>query len=246
TQELEIAKLEKEITGCNVRFQRSSQDLKPKIREEAIEKHRKLEAIMDQNDNLSKQQILLSCYIIGTENGPYSLEQGLALLTEAIRLTSPKFDLKQFSEGIYTEMEIKLINCMATCYFNAGRHDDAIDILKALLAYLQSHLQKLPSDRAHIPMVAFNYARELETVKKYEEAIEIAEYAKKVCIDFGHYQNLSSILMVMAECYYHLGRDAESAELYRQAFYLYKVLEDDVNRSILQEEAKAYLGLNLE
>lgn len=31
-------------------------------------------------------------------------------------------------------------------------------------------------------MVAFNYARELEIVKRYNDAIEIAEYARKFAL----------------------------------------------------------------
>lgn len=63
------------------------------------------------------------------------------MLLDAMHLTSPKFDLDQISRGLYTENEIKLINNMANCYIRAGRHYDAIDILKPLFRYLQTNLK---------------------------------------------------------------------------------------------------------
>ena len=90
-------------------------------------------------------------------------------------------------------------------------------------------------------MVAFNYARELEIVKRYDDAIEIAEYARKICIDYGVYTSLSGILMILAECYYHLEDFEKSIELYRQSYYLFKIIEDDRNLIIIKTEAKEFL-----
>lgn len=168
------------------------------------------------------------------------------MLLDAMHLTSPKFDLDQISRGLYTENEIKLINNMANCYIRAGRHYDAIDILKPLFRYLQTNLKNIPPNRAQIPMVAFNYARELEIVKHYNDAIEIAEYARKICIDYGVYTSLSGILMILAECYYHLKDHEKSIELYRQSYYLFKIIEDERNLAIIKTEAKKFLELELD
>lgn len=245
-KELEISHLEKEIVSCHVRFERATPEEKNSIRKEAFAKHRELEGVIDKDDTLSRQLILRSKYLLGTENGPYSLDEGLSLLLKAMRLTSPKFDLDQIGRGLYTENEIKLINNMANCYIRAGRHYDAIDVLKPLLHYLQTHMKNIPPNRAQIPMVAFNYARELEIVKRFDDAIEIAEYARRICIDYGVYTSLSGVLMILAECHYHLGDHEKSAELYRQAYYLFKIIEDEHNLAIIRVEAKEFLGLVLE
>lgn len=245
-KELEICNLEKEITSCHVRFARATPEEKNKIREETFAKHLELERVMDKEDTLSRQLILRSKFLLGTERGPYSLDEGLPLLMEAMRLTSPKFDLDQIERGLYTESEIKLINNMANCYIRAGRHYDAIDILKPLLRYLQTSLKNIPPNRSQIPMVAFNYARELEVVKRFEEAVEMAEYARKICVDYGYYLTLPSTLMILAECHYHMGNHAKSKELYLQAYYLFQVIEDESNLAIIKVEAKEYLGLEFD
>lgn len=245
-KEMQISNIEKEITSCHVRFARATPEEKNKIREETFAKHRELEGVIDKDDTLSRQLILRSKYLLGTENGPYSLDEGLSLLLKAMRLTSPKFDLDQIGRGLYTENEIKLINNMANCYIRTGRHYDAIDVLKPLLHYLQTHMKNIPPNRAQIPMVAFNYARELEIVKRFDDAIEIAEYARRICIDYGVYTSLSGVLMILAECHYHLGDHERSVELYRQAYYLFKIIEDEDNLAIIKVEAKEFLGLELD
>lgn len=244
-KELEISNLEKEITSCHVRFVRAAPEEKNRIREETFIKHRELERVIDKDDTLSRQLILRSKFLLGTENGPYSLDEGLPMLLEAMHLTSPRFDLDSIGRGLYTENEIKLINNMANCYIRAERHYDAIDILKPLLRYLQTKLKNIPPNRAQIPMVAFNYARELEIVKRFDDAIEIAEYARRICIDYGVYTSLSGVLMILAECYYHQGNREKSVELYHQAYYLFKIIEDEDNLAIIKIEAKKFLGLEL-
>lgn len=246
TKELQISSLEKEIVSCHVRFERAKPEERMPIREETLAKHRELEQVMDPDDTLSRQLILRSRCLLGTENGPYSMEDGLEILTKAIRMTSPRFRLDAIGLGLYTENEIKLINSMAQCYIRADRHEDAIEILKQLLHYLQTHLDKIPPNRTHIPLIAFNYARELEITKHYEEAAAISEYARKICVDYGHYEFLPDIIAILAECRYHQGQYTESADLYRQSYYLYKVMDDTHNRAIIQAEAKNFLGLILE
>lgn len=245
SKELQIRSIEKEITSCHVRFERSDAGERDKIREETFAKHRELEAAMDPDDTLSKQLILRSRHLLGTEQGSYPFEEGLQMLLDAMHLTSPGFDLEHIGRGLYTENEIKLINNIAQCYIRAERHEEAIAILHQLLSYLQTHLHKIPPNRTHIPLVAFNYARELEIIHRYNEATDIAEYARKICVDYGHYEFLPDIIAILAECCYHQGRLEESAELYKQSFYLYKVVDDSHNRAIIQTEAKQFLGLDL-
>lgn len=111
---------------------------------------------------------------------------------------------------------------------------------------MQTSLKNIPPNRAQIPLVAYNYARELEIVKRFDDAIEIGEYARRICIDYGVYTFLPDILMILAECHYHLGNHDKSAERYRQAYYLYKAIEDESNLAILRVEAKDFLGLELD
>ena len=101
TKEVQISNLENEIISCHVRFERAAPNEKNKIREDTFAKHKQLESLIDKDDTLSRQLILRSKYLLGTENGPYSLDAGLSMLLDAMHLTSPKFDLDQISRGLY-------------------------------------------------------------------------------------------------------------------------------------------------
>ena len=244
-KELEISRLEKEIVSCNVRFERAEGEEKKAARAEALSKLQALEQVIDGDDTLSQQLILRSRYLLGTEQGRYNFETGMDLLLEAMRLTKPRFDLRQIEKGLYTEQEVKLLNNMALCYSRAGKHVEALDILRQLLRYLQTEWEKIPPHRAHIPLVAYNYARELVLVKRFQEAIEIAEYGREMSVKYGNYLQLPGFLAFLAESYYNQGKLDESIELYRQSYYLYKAICDDANCRIVQEDAKHFLNLDL-
>lgn len=245
-RETQLAVLEKDIVSCHVRFEKAFSEDRKAIRAEALEKHKQMEEIMEKDDTLSKQFLAYSRWLLGKENAPYDFEESLSMLLAAMRLTCPQFDLNRIGEGLYTEAEIKLINAISGCHLRAERHYEAIDILKSLLRYLQTRQQKIPASRTLIPLIAFNYSRELGEVGRYDEAAEMAEYGKKVCIDYGHYQLLPDLTSNLAICRYHQGRTEESAELFRQANALFKALEDEHNRAIIQKTALKCLNLVLD
>ena len=245
-KELEISRREKEIVSCNVRFERAEGEEKKAARAKALAKLQALEQVIDGDDTLSQQLILRSRYLLGAEQGRYDFETGMALLLEAMRLTKPRFEIRQIEKGLYTEREVKLLNNMALCCSHAGKHAEALDILCQLLGYLRTSWEKIPPHRAHIPLVAYNYARELGLVKRYAEAIDVAEEARNICVNYGYYQFLPGLLAVLAECCFFAGDSARSAALYRQAYYLYAAIKNEKNRSIVQAEARERLGLILE
>ena len=71
-------------------------------------------------------------------------------------------------------------------------------------------------------------------------------YCCRMDYERNSYTFLPDILMILAECHYHLGNHDKSAERYRQAYYLYKAIEDESNLAILRVEAKDFLGLELD
>ena len=241
--ELEIESLQKQITAYNVRFAQSSGEDKAIIRKQALQAHDELLSLADKDDMLSRQLIIRSKVILGKEDGPYSLEEQKEMLLEAIRVTCPAFDLDEIGNGLYTTDEIKIINQLALVYVYAEEHMTAIEILAQLYKYIKKHFHNIPTTRAHLNMVAFNYATELDAVGQYKKAIEIAEEGRRACLDYGHYLSMPGLLEVMAESYYRLGETVKSADLYHQAYYFCKDIGDHNNLTIIQTEANNYLGI---
>ena len=244
--ELDIDALQRQITAYNIQFRKASPAEKPQIREQALEAHRELEALIDADDNLSRQLILHSRVLLGTEEGAYSFEDKKRMLSEAIRLTAPYFDVDDIGRGLYTTDEIKIINQLALAYSNAGEHMEAISIFTQLYKYIQKHFQNIPLTRAHLNMVAYNYARELSSVGQFRKAIEVAEAGQKVCLDYGHYLALPNLLAIQADCYHKLEENEKSRDYYLQAYYLMKITKDEANLTILKRKAKKELNLEFD
>ena len=95
-------------------------------------------------------------------------------------------------------------------------------------------------------MVAFNYARTLNTVGQYQKAIQIAEEGQQTCLDYGHYLSLPGLLALQAECHHRLGDDSKSRDYYLQAYYLMKITKNESNLEILKRKAKKEIDLEFD
>lgn len=243
--ELEVEALQREIVALNVKFDQATGEEKAKLRQEALQAHKALAEMADRDDKISQQVILRSKVILGKEDGRYSREEERQMLLQAIRLTCPSFDPEDIGRGLYTSREIKIINQLALVHVYAGEHMEAIEIYSQLYKYIRKHYRLIPPTTAHFPMIAFNYARELGLIGQYEKSIEIAREGRQVCLDYGHYLYLSSLLSIFAECYYRLGDVEKSKDYYYQTYYVSKAIGDTSNSALIRQEAKHYLGLEL-
>ena len=234
--EMQIADLQTEIVSANV-FKDSQRGL-PKIAE--------LEELADPDDHLLHQFILRSKASLGKrEDGQivaYSLDEKLDMLFKAIRLTVPNFDIDTIEEGLYSIDEVKVINQIATVYSNHGESQKVIHIYDQLLQYIKKHFQNILQSGGLLPLVAFNYARELDLIGRYTDAIEIAETGWKACTQYGQYRTLPSTIAIIAECNHFFGDDSKSKEYYRQSYYIYKAVDDERGARVITAEAKKYFG----
>lgn len=244
--EVEVEALQEKIVAYNVRFEKALPENRGKIRQEALQLHKRLEEVMEKEDTLSQQLILRSQVILGKEDGPYSHEEEIQLLLDAIHLTSPGFNLEHIDQGLYTAEEVKIINHLAITYSACGDSLQALDILRQLYQYMMRHRGTTASARKYVAMVAFHYARELDVLGRYQDAIHIALEGRKICLDNGNYFTLSDLLSVLAECYHFLGEDEKSKDYYFQTYYLGKAVGDEYNIANTIKEAREYIGLEFE
>lgn len=244
--ESEMEALQKEIVALNVRFEQAEGEDRREIRETALRKHQKLIDLAGEDDKLTRQFLLRSRSILGKEDKRYSPEEQRKILLEAIRLTCPKFDLENIGRWVYTTDEIKIINQIANTYAEEKAHTSAITVYSHLYSYMDKRYRNSPTVRKHMAMVALNYAIQLDALKQFPKAIEIAEEGCRICLDYGHYLSLPGLLEVKAECFYFLGDEEKSKDLFFQAYYLCKAVRNDHDMEIIRKEAKAYTGITLD
>lgn len=237
--------LRKDIRADVICFERAEDKDRPQIREQALAKLEELEQLAEPDDQVCRQHILSSKVSLGKPDGPYSFEERLDMLMEAIRLTVPRFDLEEIKLGRYSMAETTVINQIARCYAHMGQKTKAIDIYCQLLKYIEKNDQELPKYAGHFCLVAHNYAIDLGLEKRYRECVEIAEQGRQVCVRYGDYQFLPGFLAILAECHYFMNEKAQSAKRYMEACYIYEAIGDEHNLHIIQQEMKDRLGLDM-
>lgn len=235
--EIQIAALQKDINAYQIQKKTAS----------ALEKLEELETLVEEDDRITPQFILSMRALLGkTENEPYSLEEQLAMQLEALHMTQPRVNLDEINRGLYSFEEIKILVRIANLYSNLGKYQEASDLYRQLLKYIKKHFQDVLELNGILPLVAYNYARELAIYGNYKEAIENAEEGRKICIQYGHYQFLPDFSAVLGECYYFLGEEEKSKEQFCSAYYLYKAMEDFENAKLMQKNVWDYFNMEFE
>lgn len=238
SNEEKIEILQEKIKSYGILVERAVEPEKSRLIAEARETIKELESFAAKDDTILQQFILRQKVILGEGDGTYSLDDQLRLTLEALRLTVPRFDLEEINNSLYTLEEVSIINHISCIYSLKGNHRKAADILGQVLKYIQKHYQDIRQSAGHLPLITHNYARALTLCKRYEEAVEIAELGWRSCIEYGHYQFLPGIIHIMAECWHFLDNDDKSKDLFYQAYYLYKTINNKKNLRLLIEDAK--------
>lgn len=244
--ELELDTLHRQVVAYNCRFEKATDEDKPQIRKQALPLHQELETIMERDDNLSRQILLRSRVLLGTENGAYDPNAKKKMLLDAIHLTTSDFDKNKVGCGLYTFNEIKIINQLALAHSNAREHMDAISLFDQLYQYIQAHFQNVPHTRTRCTIIFYNYARELCMIRQFQKAIDIATEAQQLCVDYENYHILPALLSTLADCYYFLEEEEISRTYYRQAYYLMKAIGEYANLQTMEHRAKRRLDLDFD
>lgn len=237
--------LQREIQDNMLRYERTAENDRPGIRKNILEKLAEFEAAVGPDDQSARQFLLAQQAILGEPDRPYSLSEKLAMQLEAIRMTCPKFDPEDFQRGHYSLDETRLINQIARTYSQLGERKRATDMYDQLLKYVEKNDMELSGYAAHFCLIAHNYAINLGMGKRYSDSIEIAEKGRRLCISRGAYQCLPGFLAIQAASYYFLGEIEKSKELYLHAFHIYNAYGDTVNREVMRQEMKEYLGIEM-
>lgn len=238
-KEAEMDRLQTEITSCNVREDAQA----------GLEKLERLEQLNQDKDPIVKQFVLRARAILGKKEGdaivPYTPQEELALLEEAILLTVPKFDGEKLTRRLYSTNEIKLLNQIAIAYYNVGEKEKALNFYQQLMALCEGDFEESRKKEGTMTLIAGNYARLLCLERRFEEALSIAHKGLNTCTKYGQYRMLPHLLSFIAESYCFLGNPEKGEELYRQAYYVFLAIDDLKNAKIIQEDAKKFLGIDL-
>ncbi len=245
-KELDVEELCSRIATCNIQFLNAIDADRQYIRDKGLRMHQELKTLVPEDDVLVRQLIIRSQVILGQEDGPYTYAEQRKKLMEAIRLTSPSFNIEEIGTGLYTIDEIKIINQLALIHVHAGEHMDAIEIFSQLYKYICRHFYNTPQIKAYLGIIACNYANELYAIGQYKKALEIAEEGRKICINYGGHQALPELVAVEAKCFHFLQDEEKSLHLFYQAYYLLNAFGNNRALERLKKDAQELLNIRMD
>lgn len=237
-EELRINELCKEITACNVEYERTCIEERNPIREKLRKKHQELRDILESDDKITEQFIIRSEILIGD----YTPQEKIDRLSEALRLTHPNFNLTLIKKGLYSFDEIKIINQIAAAYSDDGKSEQALEVWENLLANIENRYEFIVPSRTQKEMILYGLSREYLIVGDYIKALFYAREGKELVVKHGLYRHLPGFVIILAECEHQLGNDIVSRELFEDAYHLCKVIGDKSNEMIVVKAQKEYFS----
>lgn len=241
-EEMKLEALKEEASAREALFWDAASQDEPRLREKALEAVRALEDFGG-DDPMVRQYAAGLRASLGTPDGPYSLEETLSMLLDALRITVPQFDLENISTLRYSREEMALIIRIVNAYALAGERNKVLDIYRQLVQYAQEHSWDQPLCADRLALILCNYAIELNTSGQRKAAVDITQQGLDICVKYNECQCLGSLLATQANACFHLGDLEKSKDLYYQAFYILKALGDRRNLKHLQNDAMETLKL---
>lgn len=236
--ETQLVRLKKEVLAYSSQFEQAFGEERQQACINALEKLHDLERYVKEDDRINQQFILRMKVTLETCPPQKQLE----MLMEAIRLTSPRFDLDELDKYLYCTNEVIIINKIAIRHDSCGQRRKAIDIYEQLLKLV---LKRAAPDDNCLHLIAHNYAQYLVLERRLDKALETAKIGREVCIKQGKYYLLPGFLHIEARCYYLMGEINRSEELYRSAYHIYGAIMDTNHQETLKISAEKCFDLML-
>lgn len=240
-QDYDIQDLKRKVAICNANGAFS----------EALKLLNQIEKLVDSKETLIHQFILRSKAIAGkqTEAGvvvAYSPQDRMELLEEAIRVTIPDFQIETIGSELLCFEEVKTIMNLANTYDTIGDYKTELEIYERLYPYVKGSYKEIEESAAVIPLLAYNYSRELGRMNRFQESVQISEEGYEYCIKYGDISLLGALLLNIAICRSKYDNMFSERNALIQVYYILKSLEQSEYANLLKSYAEEELRLCLE
>lgn len=131
-----------------------------------------LEGIYNPENILDRQAVMLKTAIL--QDGRFGLDEKIALLEDAMRLTCPNYST-EWTPKILSYEEIVILNNIATSYAEKGELALACKLLYLLRDYYDNHVISLEEALRTQPLILYNLSKYLGLSGRYDECVEICD-----------------------------------------------------------------------
>jgi transcriptional regulator with XRE-family HTH domain len=174
-------------------------------------------------ENKLNQQLLLCKKGMFIRNISHrgALDEQIKMLTKAMRITIPNFDISKIDQYVLSRNELQLIGLLLKTHKDAGDTEKYIEGFYCLKrSYDEFCIDKHEMGRTY-PNIIQNLVGTLQAEGRHDEAIELCDTGIKVCQETHYMACLPLLAWTKALCLYNLGDIKASTELYKQAYYTF-------------------------
>ncbi len=168
--------------------------------------------------------------------------QAIDFSLQGLCVYKKSFNLNNWTEYIYTNVELTLINMIASIYCRLENIDKGISIYFELLKYLEKYLSQSLYDihtTGHFYInlytkVAYNTSNNLIFYKRYKDALDIVDNAINISLRTKYMNAYPSLLKNKLEILYILEDYENARKFYYKALVYYEdmLTEEDVQELI--------------
>ncbi|MDO5096572.1 MAG: helix-turn-helix transcriptional regulator [Peptostreptococcaceae bacterium] len=139
-------------------------------------------------------------------------ERALQKFIDAIRLTTPKFELENYREAMYSPFEVRILMNIGFCFQRMGENDKYFEIISFCMDCVSEN------DKIY-PKICHNLAGAYRRRNDFQKALELTELGIAASQRKGYYNGLGILYYGKAHCEYALGM-----ENFRKSYYFAETL----------------------
>lgn len=160
-----------------------------------IEKElQELENIAKKHTNGEKQFIMFNRAVVNMKKGE-DIDKVIDMLSEAMRITYPQFDIsKTASVKLLTMDEMLIISNIAIALNSKGSVLDAIKWETFLKEYMENDRLEYDGVGRLYPLVVFNLSNWVGSYNRYEEALQLCNIGIEYCNEHGKLNMYTELL----------------------------------------------------
>lgn len=186
--------------------------------------------------NLITQLILLTESIILYNDNPKN-NIILNKLVEAIKITTPTFNLDDYDSFVYSSMEIRILMNMAFVLNKLNHKEKYIKIMEFCI-------NAVDTDDEIYPKLCYNLAGAYTRNKDFEKALKFSIMAIKSCQETRNLNGLSLLYYGKGIAEYKLNKE-EYIESLKTSLYLCKAFGQDKLKNTIINNCKEVFGIYL-
>ncbi len=194
---------------------------------------------------VNRQQIETYYVVFDYRQGRISLEEAMERTEELLQLSMKKINEKYEMPCFLSSIEISLLNQVAVYYWEVGKLDKTIEVLKLLYEYLNQSKVNAPERSKKYFLVITNLAALIEETGDLESSIRYAGEALVESIRYNNGIRMGKNVATKAYAQEKMS-DSECINNYRNAYYLSGLLGDFRSQDKVRHHVQVKFGIRYE